>query len=437
RTGPGGPAWPGAPPARPPHHRTVRAPHVPAAARGLFRARQPRRPGAPHAPPAGRGPFLAPAHGRDREHVPPRRLSRPGAEWTQNVAFAGADRPRPAPGTRARLPRASHARPPPARAPITLDRDSGHTWHAHCSLPGGNAGLTRGVITKGREMSKTRNRTALACAVALTLAAGAAGADPRIVSVVTMDDLGAFVVLGEDLQFSGARTRITLGDVGEISRYCMRSRRPDSLTMLTCTLPGGLPPAGDYMLTIEHFSSAGVQSLDYGLTIGAVGPAGPAGAQGAQGPQGPAGATGPAGPQGEAGPQGDVGPTGPQGERGEAGPAGPQGDVGPMGPQGPQGEPGEAGPMGPQGEAGPIGPQGPQGERGEAGPAGPQGERGEAGPAGPQGETGPMGPQGETGPMGPQGDTGPMGPMGPQGPQGERGEAGPAGPMGPMGPQGP
>src|SRR5690606_12960867 len=201
-----------------------------------------------------------------------------------------------------------------------------HSWHAHCSLPGGNAGLTRGVITKGREMSKTRDRTALACAVALTLAAGAAGADPRIVSVVTMDDLGAFVVLGEDLQFSGARTRITLGDVGEISRYCMRSRGPDSLTMLTCTLPGGLPPAGDYMLTIEHFSSAGVRSLDYGLPIGAVGPAGPAGAQGAQGPQG------------------DVGPTGPQGERGEAGPAGPQGDVGPMGPQGPQGEPGEAGP---------------------------------------------------------------------------------------------
>src|SRR5690606_38220710 len=244
------------------------------------------------------------------------------------------------------------------------------TWHAHCSLPGGNAGLTRGVITKGREMSKTRNRPALACAVALTLAAAAAGADPRVVSVVTMGDLGAFVVLGEDLQFSGARTRITLGDVGEISRYCMRSRGPDSLTMLTCTLPGGLPPAGDYMLTIEHFSSAGVQSLDYGLTIGAVGPARPVGAQGAPGRQAPAGATGPAGRRGEAGPQGEAGPTGPQGERGEAGPAGPQG---------------EAGPQGPQGDVGPMGPQGPQGERGEAGPAGPQGE---AGPQGPQGDVG-------------------------------------------------
>src|SRR5690606_30754173 len=63
---------------------------------------------------------------------------------------------------------------------------------------------------KGRNMSRTRNRTALAGALALAIASGAASAEPRIVSVVTLDDLGAFVVLGEDLQYSAARSRITL-----------------------------------------------------------------------------------------------------------------------------------------------------------------------------------------------------------------------------------
>lgn len=226
-------------------------------------------------------------------------------------------------------------------------------------------------------MSKTRNRTALASALAFAIASGGAlAAEPRIVSVVVMDDLDAFVVLGENLQHSGARSRITLGDVGDISRNCMRSRGPESLTMLTCTLPGGLPPAGDYMLTIEHFSSLGTTQLDYGLTIGAVGPQGPTG------PQGPAGDTGPAGPAGQAG------------AAGEAGAAGPQGDVGP---QGPQGEQGAAGPQG------------------DAGPQGPQGEQGIAGPQGLQGETGAIGPMGPVGPAGPQGDTGPMGPAGPAG----------------------
>ena len=295
-------------------------------------------------------------------------------------------------------------------------------------------------------MSKTRNRTALASALAFAIASGGAlAAEPRIVSVVVMDDLDAFVVLGENLQYSGTRSRITLGDVGDISRNCMRSRGPESLTMLTCTLPGGLPPAGDYMLTIEHFSSLGTTQLDYGLTIGAVGPQGPTGPQGPAGdtgPAGPAGQAGAAGEAGAAGPQGDVGPQGPQGEQGVTGP---QGDAGPQGPQGeqgvagPQGDVGPQGPQGEQGLAGPqgdIGPQGPQGEQGLAGPqgdAGPQGPQGEQGVAGPQGDIGPQGPQGEQGLAGPQGDAGPQGP---QGEQGETGTTGPVGPMGPAGPQG-
>src|ERR1700683_5393049 len=56
--------------------------------------------------------------------------------------------------------------------------------------------------------------------------------------------------------------------------------------------------AATYLVTVNnsvpHSASACV-------TVGAVGPQGPAGATGTVGPQGPAGATGPAGPQGPAG----------------------------------------------------------------------------------------------------------------------------------------
>ena len=248
---------------------------------------------------------------------------------------------------------------------------------------------------------------------------GSALAEPRIVSVVTMDDLGAFVVLGQELQYSLGRSRITLGDVGDISRHCMRSRGPDALTMLTCTLPGGLPPPGDYMLTIEHFGNQGNSQLDYGLTIGAVGPQGPtvdAGQTGSQGPAGAAGATGPAGPQG---PAGETGLAGPQGLVGDTGPAGPQGE---QGLAGPQGETGAIGPQGEQGLTGAAGPQGEQGITGATGAIGPQGEQGPTGAVGPQGE---QGITGATGAIGPQGEQGPTGAVGPKANKASRREPAP------------
>lgn len=291
-------------------------------------------------------------------------------------------------------------------------------------------------------MDQIRNRAALASALAIALASGSAAAEPRIASISVMEDLDTFVVLGEDLQFSIARSRITLGDVGDITRHCMRSRAPDGLVLLTCTLPGGLPPAGDYTLTIEHFAPM-PSVIDYGLTIGAVGPQGPTGERGPAGERGQTGPQGTAGAKGDAGPKGDAGEQGPQGLPGAAGPAGPEGapgpkgDTGAAGPAGPKGDTGEAGPagpVGPRGDTGAIGPAGPKGDAGPQGAPGLKGDVGPAGPVGPKGDTGAAGPKGDTGApgaAGPKGDTGPAGPMGPMG------QTGPMGPVGPMGPAGP
>lgn len=94
-------------------------------------------------------------------------------------------------------------------------------------------------------------------------------------------------------------------------------------------------------------STRGAGDVDtFDVTLGAVGPRGPAGGAGAEGP---------AGPQGVAGPQGIVGPPGTPGLPGSPGAPGAPGAEGPAGPIGP------AGPMGPVGGTGPVGPMGPAG----------------------------------------------------------------------------
>ncbi|WP_081804618.1 collagen-like protein [Dokdonia sp. PRO95] len=157
------------------------------------------------------------------------------------------------------------------------------------------------------------------------------------------------------------------------------------------------------------------------VTVGIVGPQGPAGADGA---------TGATGPQGPAGADGATGAIGPQG------PAGADGATGAIGPQGPAGADGATGATGPQG---PIGPKGADGATGATGPQGPAGADGATGATGPQGDTGPQGPtgaagaDGATGPTGPTGAQGPVGPQGPAGPTGAQGVEGPQGPVGPSG----
>jgi hypothetical protein len=127
---------------------------------------------------------------------------------------------------------------------------------------------------------------------------------------------------------------------------------------------------------------------------------------------------------------GDVGPAGPPGPKGDVGPAGPKGGVGPAGPKGdigPAGANGEIGPVGSRGDVGPVGP------RGDIGPVGPKGDIGLSGSPGPRGDIGPIGPQGDIGPIGPSGD---IGAIGPQGPRGDIGATGAPGQLGPQGPPG-
>lgn len=94
---------------------------------------------------------------------------------------------------------------------------------------------------------------------------------------------------------------------------------------------------GSYLLTLSVGTAGSQRNDEFWVTLGALGPQGPAGADGAVGPQGPAGPAGATGQQGVAGP---VGPAGPVGSIGPVGPSGPAGAQGPIGPQGPAGSTG-------------------------------------------------------------------------------------------------
>ncbi len=109
-----------------------------------------------------------------------------------------------------------------------------------------------------------------------------------------------------------------------------------SPTDVVAVLPSGVVPAS-YLLTVT--TSIGLPTVFF-VTIGAIGPPGPAGPKGDTGPIGPQGVAGPIGPQGFPGTNGDVGPQGPIGLPGA------KGDTGAMGPAGPQGVPGPPGPPG-------------------------------------------------------------------------------------------
>lgn len=226
---------------------------------------------------------------------------------------------------------------------------------------------------------------AMGAALSLAYAphAHAISGDPVIKAVMTLEDVNTLVIVGENFLRMPVGMRVTLGADGEPGDITSECRSSADRTLLTCTLRGGLPPAGDYMLGITQ-TLAPQGSVEYPLTIGAQGPVGPQG------------------PQGVAGPQGETGAQGPRGDQGETGAQGPQGETGFQGPQGERGLQGDKGAVGPQGIAGPIGPSG------AVGAQGPQGVPGIPGEMGPTGLTGPTGPIGPTGPTGPQGPAGPV-----------------------------
>jgi len=236
---------------------------------------------------------------------------------------------------------------------------------------------------------QTRGRAALVASLWLACGSALAAAydAPSIQSVAVVDDQDALVIMGQNFPVRAAEMSVRLGPNGEpgnITSLCAVSALS---TGITCRFPGGLPPAGDYLLSVSNTRQN--TEVSFALTIGAVGP------RGATGPQGPAGAAGATGSIGPIGPAGAVGAPGPQGVPGTPGTMGPPGMPGAIGPQGAVGATGAIGPQGAQGVPGAVGPIGP------LGPQGPQGLTGATGAIGPIGPAGPQGPQGIQGPAGP------------------------------------
>lgn len=106
------------------------------------------------------------------------------------------------------------------------------------------------------------------------------------------------------------------------------------------------------------------------MTIGIIGPTGPAGSRGPTGPTGPTGAIGPTGSIGATGPTGATGTTGITGATGPIGATGVTGPTGPTGEVGATGVTGATGPIGATGVTGATGPMGPTGPTGATGPTG-------------------------------------------------------------------
>lgn len=167
--------------------------------------------------------------------------------------------------------------------------------------------------------------------------ANEAEADGQIKSVVVDFNQNQIYISGRNLIANNTVPKVFLG-LTELF-LCQTCY---SKTEITASLPNGVTD-GDYHLRIRRKQA---DNARYDLTIGAVGPEGPAGTDGLIGAQGPAGETGEAGIDGADGAQGDIGPQGLSGAAGPVGPSGSdgeqgaQGDVGVPGIQGPQGEPG-------------------------------------------------------------------------------------------------
>lgn len=123
--------------------------------------------------------------------------------------------------------------------------------------------------------------------------------------------------------FSATGNVVTFADIGNLAIVSQ------SATSIVTAMPSLAVSAGTYLVTVTN---AKAQSTSLAITIGAIGPQGPAGPAGLPGPTGQQGPVGATGPQGATGPAGPQGPAGSQGAPGAAGPQGPAGLQGPPGP---------------------------------------------------------------------------------------------------------
>jgi len=139
--------------------------------------------------------------------------------------------------------------------------------------------------------------------------------------VLVDQDAHTITITGTDLDFGPGPLLVTLGEVGDITAYCLSPLPTDTYIVCDLSGSGGLPPAGDYLLTVSQGTGQS-QGDEYDLTIGAAGPQGILGEIGPEGPEGPKGDKGDQGVPGEDGgvcQDGPVGPAGPAGPAGEAG----------------------------------------------------------------------------------------------------------------------
>ena len=169
---------------------------------------------------------------------------------------------------------------------------------------------------------------------------GQASQAPETIREVFVDFTNQRIAIEGDGFNTTGPVQVNLGLVGNISNLCNANLVSNPQSIVCNFLPGGLPPDGDYLLSVTTGTGNQARTDTYDLSIGAIGPIGPTGPQG---PQGPTGLTGAMGAAGATGPQGPVGPMGLQGQQGQTGPAGPQGPAGAAGPEGPIGPQGPAG----------------------------------------------------------------------------------------------
>jgi hypothetical protein len=132
--------------------------------------------------------------------------------------------------------------------------------------------------------------------VALARAVG-----PPVIGGAHVTTEGELVIVGTDFIFS-TLPKVWLGtDSGSFEQLTVTNAGASEIRAAI-----GFRPAGSYRLVVT-FGSYGLLLSTLSVTVGAVGPPGPAGEPGSIGPAGPVGPEGPTGPAGATGPMGPSG----------------------------------------------------------------------------------------------------------------------------------
>jgi len=112
------------------------------------------------------------------------------------------------------------------------------------------------------------------------LAAAPPGGHVVITEVVVDSGASTLEITGADFDF-GQDLTVTLGEIGDVTSFCTADFTPPQTIL--CDFSGtGLPPAGDYLLTVSTGPGQS-KNAEYDLTLGAAGPAGPPGPAGVLG----------------------------------------------------------------------------------------------------------------------------------------------------------